>query len=197
MPEAVRTARTMIPLTPFEGVDVIGAKIKITNAGDGLSEALSVEPQAFHHGEKLYVVLEVEVAKVTHTDVKDTGSLMREHTLKASGATIVDATLVADLIAAQREVILRAKEDAAGIQRLPMEEDTGPDLTPLRALKVPQLRSLAEANGVELTKSATKDRIIELLSEVPGIFDAARSYADVPDHPEAGVTSLDDHRGED
>lgn len=197
MPEAAQMIDPPKPLEPFEGSDVIGSSIQITKAGDGLSEALSVEPASFHLGEKRYVVLECIVAKIRYTEVKDTKALKREHTFEAQGATIVDATLVADLIAAQREVILRAKEDAAGIQRLPMDEDPGPDLTPLKALKMDQLKALADANAVAYVKSVKKDHLIELLSEVPGILDAARSFDDVADHPEAAVTSLDDRRSGD
>jgi hypothetical protein len=194
MPEAGQTTRQPIPLEPFEGIDVIGAKIKITNAGDGLSEALGVEPQAFHLGEKLYVVLEVEVAKVQHVEAKDTNSLLREHTLKAQAATIVDATLVGDLVDAQKMIIRRAKEQAAGIEPLPFDDNDDDSPGPLHDLKTAQLRELADANLIDYPKSATKTRLIELLSEVPGIDDVARSFATVPDSSEASVTSIADRQ---
>lgn len=194
MPEAAQTTRPTIPLEPFEGLDVIGARIKITNAGDGLSDALGVHPEAFHLGEKLYVVLEVDVSKVQHVEAKDADALIREHTLKAQAATIVDASLVSDLVQAQKDLIRRAKEQAAGIEPLPFDDTPRTDTSALHGLKAAQLRELADANKIDYPKSALKPRLIELLSEVPGIEDVARSYADVPD---ASVTSIGDRHSPD
>lgn len=111
------------PLEPFEGRDVIKSVVKITNAGDGLSDGLSIEPQAFHLGEKRYIVLECDVSKVQHLPIKDTDHLAREQTFRAMGAVIVDPDLVKDLVAQQKDRILEAKEAAAGIERLPFEDD--------------------------------------------------------------------------
>lgn len=109
-------------LTPFEGRDVISARVAITNAGDGLSAAMAVEPTELHVGEKVYVVLECEVAKVRFEPVKDTGSMARVHVLRGGAATLVDADLVAEHLAAQRKRIL----EAAGVVELPLNrEDTG------------------------------------------------------------------------
>lgn len=197
MPEAVSPVRTPIDLEPFEGTEVIAASIAITKAGDGLSDALSVDPQAFHLGEKLYVVLECEVAKIRYEDVKDTGSLRRQHTLEAKAATFVDATLVSDLVDAQKDAVQRAKEAAAGIERLPFEDTPGQDLSPLQRLSKQQLRDLADANAISAPKSATKDRLVELLAEVDGIMAAVDSYDVVPDsNSEDNVTSLADRVSE-
>lgn len=192
MPDDAQTVRAPVKLEPFEGTEVIAASIAITKAGDGLSDALSVEPEAFHLGERLYVVLECEVAKVRYSDVKDTGSLRREHTFEARGATLVDATLVADLVQAQREKIQHAKEQAAGIERLPFEDHADADgvvMTALLKCTKDQLISLADVNGVAMPRSANKQRMAELLAEVPGIEHAAGSYSTVPDS-EATVTSI-------
>lgn len=197
MPEAAATVRTPIELEPFEGAEVIGAGIQVTKAGDGLSEALGIEPQAFHLGERLYVVLEVEVAKIRYEEVKDTSALRRLHTLEAKGATFVDASLVSDLVDAQREAILKAKEAAAGIERLPFEDTPEPDLGPLQKLSKSQLQQLADANAIDYPKKATKERLVELLSEVPGIMDAAASFDTVPDNGEGSVTALADRNPED
>lgn len=105
---------TATKLTKMDGKDVRSASIAITNAGDGLSDALAVDPQEFHHGEKVYVVLECEVAKVRFDPIKDTQDLRRIHFFRAGNATIVDESIVAE----QLEEQARKIEEAAGIRRL-------------------------------------------------------------------------------
>lgn len=39
-----------IELPAFEGEQVRASAVKVTKAGDGLDEALEIEPQAFHMG---------------------------------------------------------------------------------------------------------------------------------------------------
>lgn len=103
-------------LTPFDGNPVVRTTIAVTNAGDGLSDALGIEPQEFHHGQRVYVVLECEVSRVAHVPVdKDTpGILIRQHTLRAGTGTIVDADLVAEQVARQAERIDSARRRAKG-----------------------------------------------------------------------------------
>lgn len=103
-------------LTPFDGLPVVRTTIAVTNAGDGLSDALGIDPQEFHHGQTVYVVLECEVTKVAHVPVdKDTpGILIRQHTLRAGTGTIVDADLVEEQVQRQAERIDTAKRHARG-----------------------------------------------------------------------------------
>lgn len=110
-------------LSPFDGCPVVRTAIAVTKAGDGLSEALKVDPQEYHVGDKVYVVLECEVAAVRFKPVdKDTPDvLVREHTLRAGTATMVDGDLVATQLAEQAERIQLAKEAAEGVARLPYE----------------------------------------------------------------------------
>lgn len=116
----------MSKLHRFEGRDVIGTKIKITGAGDGLSQALAIEPQELSLGETVYVVTECVVDKVTHERVKDTDTLTRVQSLKAGTATLVDKALVAELLEEQRVKI----DEAKGLQRLDFtgDEDGDDDL---------------------------------------------------------------------
>lgn len=107
----------------FDGRNVIGTTIAITNAGDGLSKAMETEPQIFHHQETVYVVIECEVAKVSHV-LADPGDeqnrdLRRLHVLRAGTATIVDAEQVIEVIAAQAEKNKLAEDAKKGIQRIP------------------------------------------------------------------------------
>lgn len=107
------------PLGVFDGREVIKTSIAITNAGDGLSEALKVDPQALHIGDKVHVVLECEVTKVSFVAIKDApGRVARVHVLRAGGATMVDADLVEAHLDEQAERILAAKEEELGIMRL-------------------------------------------------------------------------------
>lgn len=126
MPETPAAART---LTPFEGKDVLAAAIEIPNAAGGLREAMAIDPQEYHHGERRYVVLELDCTKVRFDPVKDTGGLRRVHVFSATGATFVDADLVAKHVEAQRERIEAAKieaeraERAEGIRRVPFGDE--------------------------------------------------------------------------
>ena len=110
-------------LSPMEGRDVLRSTIKIVRTGDGLSAALAIEPREFHHGEKVYVVVECEVTNIAFPPVKDTDALIRQHVLTAEAATIVEESLVRSVLDDQAERLVKAKEAAAGIVRLPYEGD--------------------------------------------------------------------------
>ena len=113
-------------LQPFDGHDVISTTIAVTNAGDGLSKALAIDPAEYHHGEKVFVVLETEVAKVTFTPHKDDPDvLIRVHTLKAGTSTIVDHDLVKDVLTQQAEKNRKAEEERTG--QLPLDDGTDPE----------------------------------------------------------------------
>ena len=117
------------PLAVFDGHEVIKTSIAITNAGDGLSEALKVDPRELHIGETVHVVLECVVSKVSFVGIKDApGRLARVHVLRAGGATMVDADLVEAHLDEQAERILAAKEEELGIMRLmPVMDEPSPD----------------------------------------------------------------------
>jgi len=109
-------------LSRFEGRDVLAATIRVTNAGDGLSAALSVAPQEFTLHEKVYVVLETEVSRVSYEDMKDGGASQRVHVLKTSTASIADGQVVAALLDETRRLLaLKREADAAakGVMTLP------------------------------------------------------------------------------
>lgn len=111
-------------MTKFEGRDVIGTKIAITNAGDGLSAAMAIEPEEHKLGSTVYVVIECTVTRASFEEVKDAPrQLQRVERLKAGVATIVGEELVKDVLEEQRLAI----EQAAGITRLDFvgDEETG------------------------------------------------------------------------
>lgn len=106
----------------FDGKPVLGTSVAITNAGDGLSKAMTIEPEELHHGERLTVVIECEVTKIGFVPIKDSPGLMRVHTLSAGLATVIDHALVKELLDKQRQRL----EEAAGVHRLPLDSDDQP-----------------------------------------------------------------------
>lgn len=105
-------------LTPFEDRDVIGSGIEMPGASGGLNKALRVNELELHHGDRGTVVIEFEVVKVRHDQVKDTQALERVHVLRVDNAAIIDPELVGELLEAQR---LRV-EEANGVNHLPFED---------------------------------------------------------------------------
>lgn len=108
-------------LEPFEGVDVLAAGIEIPGAAGGLRDAMKIEPQQFHAGDRLYVVLECDVAKIRFDPIQSDGELLawrRVHVLAAQAATFVDGAMVKEAIESQKRKIQLAAEAAAGIGRL-------------------------------------------------------------------------------
>lgn len=108
----------MPDLSDFEGHLVVGTTIAITNAGDGLSKALQIDPTEYDHGDVVHVVLECEVTKIRFDPSKDDpNSLIRHHVLKAGTSTVVEGSTVAGVLAAQRKKI----EEAEGVQQLDLD----------------------------------------------------------------------------
>lgn len=120
-------------LQSFDGIAVLGVGVALTNAGDGLSAALKVDPQEFHHGETIHLVIEAEVTKVRFDPVdKDDpqAGLRRVHIMRAGTAAIVDEALVADALRVQKLRLEAAADAEAGVQRIP---GTVPELDELPA----------------------------------------------------------------
>lgn len=108
-------------LPQFEGMPVVASAVRITRAGDGLSEALKLEPQELHHGQEVWFVLHGTISRVSHDPVpKADGILQRVHTVRADEVAMVGQEDVKDLLDRERERVLALKEQAAGITRLPM-----------------------------------------------------------------------------
>jgi hypothetical protein len=113
-------------LGTFDGRRVARTKIKVTNAGDGLSEGMQVAPQLLFIGDKCYVVLETEISKIEHTtvDPKDPYSdLERTATLRADTGLIVDADLVKEHVQQQKLRVRKARDEAEGNLTLDVDGD--------------------------------------------------------------------------
>lgn len=112
-------------LGKYEGREIVSTGIKIRKTGDGLSEAMKVEPKVMHHGDKVYVVLECDVVDVQHPveDRKspERGGVNRIHILDAGTATFMEEDVVIRAIEDQEEKNRRWQEQQAGVRRL---EDT-------------------------------------------------------------------------
>jgi hypothetical protein len=123
-------------LPKFEGKQVIAARVKIAKAGDGLSDALDIEPVALRNGDVVYYVLRGVVSQVNHRPASaDLASmLVRQHTIDCTGITTIEPEVAEQMIAdaeaaiaahqeAEREREEREREEAEGIQRLPGVDD--------------------------------------------------------------------------
>ena len=117
------TANPVPGLEEFEGRKVLQSTIRITRAGDGLSDGLAVAPTEFHLGDTVTVVLECVVTKVHYEELSDTGTLRRVHTFAAGTSTIVEPEFVREVLEAQRVAI----EEARGVTRLPLGQPGAPD----------------------------------------------------------------------
>lgn len=117
-------------LTPYKGSDVLRTTIAVRNAGDGLSEAMGIDPQELPIGSKVVLVLECEVKAHDYERIPNTKALVLKQVLKAGTATIIDAEVVQQALATQREKIDQAKAEASGQPRL---VDTTGQLNPAAA----------------------------------------------------------------
>jgi hypothetical protein len=104
------TARNTLPL--FETHPVQRATVKIMKAGDGLSEALKVDPTPLALDQEVFFVLKATVTGVSHVTKDDV--LTRQHTVTTDQITRVGADDVEKLLTAAAEALERARADADG-----------------------------------------------------------------------------------
>lgn len=115
-------------LQPYGGRDVIRTKIAVKGAGDGLSEAMAVEPVEYEIGQKVYLVLECTVAGHKHKPDKDDQTVLElVQEFQAGAAAVAEEDLVIELLQTQKDRLEQAREAARGIVRLPYDEDGEPD----------------------------------------------------------------------
>lgn len=113
-------------LSDFEGLSVRQVGIEIPGAAGGLRDPLRVDPQQWSKGERLYVVMELQVAKVRFDSIdKDdpAGDQRRVHITDVLGSAIVERELVGEALAEQKRRNEAAKEAAAGIGHLPFDDE--------------------------------------------------------------------------
>lgn len=113
----------MPQLTPFENRDVASIAIIVRNTGDGLSDAVAVDPVELHVGDEVTVAMRCVVEKIRFDPIKDTDSLRRVQILKAGEATFLESETVDSALDEQLQRI----EAARGVQRLPLGDDEDED----------------------------------------------------------------------
>lgn len=109
----------------FEGKPVVSAAVRVTNAGDGLSEAMRLDPQDLQHGEEIWLVVKGTVSKVAYEPIpKSEGTILqRVHTIKAVECVMVAPDEVEELLRREKDRVLKLKEEAQGVERLPLDAD--------------------------------------------------------------------------
>lgn len=111
-------------LPDYQGRKVARTTISIRNAGDGLSEGLSIDPQVLPLGATVHVVLECTVVGHDHDVMKQAPDLLvLDQVLKAGTGTLIDSDVVKEAITQQADRIQRAKDEAAGRTRLPLPDE--------------------------------------------------------------------------
>lgn len=106
-------------LPKFERQPVVRSAVKITRAGDGLSEAMRLAPEALSLGDEVWFVLKGEVTRVAHERApKDDTVLVRVHTVTASDVALVEKGAVQEVLLAEQDRIARLREEEEGVQRL-------------------------------------------------------------------------------
>ncbi len=108
-------------LPTFEENAVTISRVKIVNAGDGLSEALKVDPVALFLDDDAYYVLQGKVTGVAHIIDKD-GITCRVHTIKAGSIAPVDMETASKAIQTYAEETERLRAEQAGQLALGAEQ---------------------------------------------------------------------------
>lgn len=109
----------MVDLGEYDGRRITKVRCKITNAGDGLSQAMNLDPQIIHWGDRVYVLLECEPGPVTHKPIPKTDDECEKiHSLIAGVATTMRREVVGKAIELQTAKIIEAREKEKGIQQI-------------------------------------------------------------------------------
>lgn len=112
-------AGSVSALSDFEGTPVVKSTIAIAKAGDGLSEALEINPQEMHVGDEGFFILRAGVRRVIHKPFDTLGNeLVREHTMDTIEIVQVDKAEVDELLRDRLDKVRKAAEEKRGIQRL-------------------------------------------------------------------------------
>ena len=105
-----------LAIPAFEGTPVTKSAVKITKAGDGLSEALVVEPKALHMGDEVSYVVRGMVSQITHKTVQ--GKITRVHTVETTAIAELPENIADGLIEQAAERLSRLRDEKSGQTRL-------------------------------------------------------------------------------
>lgn len=118
----------------FDGHAITGRLIKLTKAGDGLSEALKINEHRLAAGDQVTIILKGIVGGATHKP-RDRGEFdgdyLRVDNVVTQSATIVESGIVDDILteheAAVAELRQQEKERREGLKRLPLDSQVDAD----------------------------------------------------------------------
>lgn len=120
-------------LSDFEGLPVRQAGAEVRGLEGGLRDSIKIDPEEFHHGERVILITEAEVGKLRFDPIdKDdpAGDQRRVHIFQADGTMIFRATDVPELRGQMddhrkriADAKLRAKEKEEGVARLPTDDE--------------------------------------------------------------------------
>lgn len=112
---------TQEPLPTFEDEAVDQVQVKITKAGDGLSDALEISPKVYHLGDDFACILRGTVSQVNHKQgSKET--VVRIHTVTTTGITEVEIDMAKRILEAAAENLEKAKAERDGQLMLDAEQ---------------------------------------------------------------------------
>ena len=106
-------------LETFEGAPVIRTTVSVTQAGDGLSDSMAIQPRLIRRGSRLRVIMDVVATKVEHAaankaeEADPDAPQARKVTLAAETVQVLDvgdSAHVDQLLAHQREAVAEHKE---------------------------------------------------------------------------------------
>ena len=100
-------------LRAYEGRAVVESTVHVAST-------LEVDPVEYHHGERVYLVLECAVSKVGYVPLKDQpDELRRVHALGVRGGSVVDELVVRDVLDERR----RRLDAARGVLALELDDE--------------------------------------------------------------------------
>lgn len=140
----------------FDGHEITRRLIKLTKAGDGLSEALEVNEHRLQAGDKVTIVLKGIVGGAQHKP-RDAGKYdddyVRVDNIVTQSATIVESDVVDDILKTHEEAVYelraREKERREGLKRLPLDKEPDVDAAAEDGLTPDNVRNLRGGDGEE------------------------------------------------
>jgi len=118
-------------LPSFENNPVAKATVRITKAGDGLSESMKLDPQPLHYGEEVFFVLRGRVRQINHRPLStaDGDFMVRQHTVEAEEIVLVAPDQVEQFFVSERTRLKRLQDQAEARAPLPgIDNDEPPPI---------------------------------------------------------------------
>lgn len=150
------------PLGSYAGRRVISTSLRITKAGDGLSDGMTIEPDLLEPGQVYYVVLPIVPTKHVHKLDSEIGMYRLEQVCEAqAGATFVSEDLVKEVVEKQRARIQAWRDEQEGKRKL---FGTAVELTAEHDLgqHADGLRAGCPLCQEEIDASAAESRVVDM-----------------------------------